>query len=183
LILVTTARTVALYRPRCSTVMPAAGRVQARSKGVMMYQRILIATDGSEFAGSAIAAGVTLAALARASIVVVHVRTPIAVLLYGEAAAMVPRETQLLMNERAKAAAHECLAKVEDAARRADVRCESVDVEDASAANGILETARAHDCDLIVMASHGRGALSRALLGSETTKVLAHATQAVLVTR
>jgi nucleotide-binding universal stress UspA family protein len=148
-----------------------------------MYKRILIATDGSDLAQSAIDAGVALAALARASVVAVHVRAPISVLLYGEAAAMVPRETQLLMEQRGEEFARQALDRVAEAARGKDVRCETLDVVDASPANGILETARQNGCDLIVMASHGRGALSRALLGSETTKVLAHAKQAVLVTR
>jgi nucleotide-binding universal stress UspA family protein len=148
-----------------------------------MYKRILIATDGSDLAQSAIDSGVALAALAQANVVAVHVRVPISTLLHGAAAAMVPRETQLVMEERGKELARESVARVVDAARRAQVRCEVVDAEDPSPANGILETARRLDCDLIVMASHGRGALSRALLGSETSKVLAHAKQAVLVCR
>ena len=148
-----------------------------------MYKRILIATDGSDLARSAIDSGVALAALAKATVIAVHVRIPISVLLHGAAAAMVPRETQLVMEERGKELARDSAASVMDAARKAEVPCEAVDVADPSPANGILETARRLDCDLIVMASHGRGALSRALLGSETSKVLAHAKQAVLVCR
>jgi nucleotide-binding universal stress UspA family protein len=148
-----------------------------------MYKHILIATDGSELAHSAIDAGVALAALAQATVFAVHVRVPISVLLHGAAAAMVPRDTQLVMEERGREVARESVARVIEAARKAQVRCEAVDVVDPSPANGILEAARRHDCDLIVMASHGRGALSRALLGSETSKVLAHAKQPVLVCR
>ena len=148
-----------------------------------MYKRILIATDGSEFARKAIAAGVELAALARATIVGVHVRPPISVLLYGEASIMVPPETQALMSKQAKDAARKWLGDIEDAARKSNVSCETLDVEDSSPAEAILRVAREHDCDLIVMASHGRRGLSRVLLGSETNKVLAHADRTVLVTR
>jgi nucleotide-binding universal stress UspA family protein len=147
-----------------------------------MFKRILIATDGSELARRAIDSGVALAAVASATVVAVHVRVPISALLHG-AAGLVPRETQLLMEERGKEVAHDALAAVVNASREADVRCETVDVVDSSPANGILEAARRHDCDLIVMASHGLGALSRALIGSETSKVLARAEQAVLVCR
>ena len=48
---------------------------------------------------------------------------------------------------------------------------------------GIIKTARAKKCDLIVMASHGRRGLSGLLLGSETTKVLTHSKVPVLVCR
>jgi nucleotide-binding universal stress UspA family protein len=47
----------------------------------------------------------------------------------------------------------------------------------------IVEAARRHGCDLIVMASHGRKGLSGLLLGSETQRVLLHAPIPVLVVR
>jgi nucleotide-binding universal stress UspA family protein len=49
--------------------------------------------------------------------------------------------------------------------------------------NGILDTAKKADCDLIVMASHGRRGLGRILLGSEAVKVLTHSTVPVLICR
>ena len=48
---------------------------------------------------------------------------------------------------------------------------------------GILKVARAAKCDAIAMASHGRGGIAGVLLGSETTRVLAHSKLPVLVTR
>jgi nucleotide-binding universal stress UspA family protein len=47
----------------------------------------------------------------------------------------------------------------------------------------IIETATAHGCDLIVMASHGRKGVSALVLGSETTKVLTHTKIPTLVCR
>jgi nucleotide-binding universal stress UspA family protein len=47
----------------------------------------------------------------------------------------------------------------------------------------ILDHGKAQDCDLIVMASHGRRGMSALLLGSETQKVLTHSTVPVLVVR
>lgn len=48
---------------------------------------------------------------------------------------------------------------------------------------GIRRAARSAKCDAIAMASHGRGAISNLLLGSETSRVLAHSKLPVLVTR
>jgi len=48
---------------------------------------------------------------------------------------------------------------------------------------GILRVARSKKCDAVAMASHGRGGLGGLLLGSETTKVLAHSKIPVLVMR
>lgn len=47
----------------------------------------------------------------------------------------------------------------------------------------IVEAASRNRCDLILMATHGRRGISRLLLGSETSKVLAHSTIPVLVCR
>jgi len=46
-----------------------------------------------------------------------------------------------------------------------------------------LQAAKDKGCDLIAMASHGRTGIARVMLGSETQKVLAHATIPVLVMR
>ena len=148
-----------------------------------MFRRILIATDGSALSGNAIKTGVEVAKLARATVVGIHARPPMGVTLYGEASIMVPPETEAAYKARVKAVSDKYLAEIEAAARKSDVRFERVDVEDASPADAILRTAQAQDCDLIVMASHGRRGLSLVLMGSETIKVLTHATQPVLVTR
>ena len=50
-------------------------------------------------------------------------------------------------------------------------------------AQALLEAAKKHRCNLIVMASHGRRGIKRLLLGSETQQVLAHTTLPVLVLR
>jgi nucleotide-binding universal stress UspA family protein len=47
----------------------------------------------------------------------------------------------------------------------------------------IVKAAKRNRCDVIVIASHGRRGISRLLLGSETSKVLAHSTVPVLVCR
>jgi nucleotide-binding universal stress UspA family protein len=50
-------------------------------------------------------------------------------------------------------------------------------------AENIIEAAKRHHCDLIVMVSHGRKGIQRLLLGSETLDVLTHSCIPVLVLR
>jgi nucleotide-binding universal stress UspA family protein len=47
----------------------------------------------------------------------------------------------------------------------------------------IIAAAEAHECDLILMASHGRRGMKGLLLGSQTQKVLTHSKIPVLVYR
>ena len=72
---------------------------------------------------------------------------------------------------------------VRQAAEKMGVRCATVHAKDRSAADGIVETANDRGCDLIVMASHGRGGVSRMLLGSVANKVLTYSTVPVLICR
>ena len=52
------------------------------------------------------------------------------------------------------------------AARRAGVAARTLHVRDACPADAIVGAAQAEDCQLIVMASHGRSGLGRLLLGN-----------------
>ena len=63
------------------------------------------------------------------------------------------------------------LAKALADAQNLAVECETVHVSDFPA-EGILATAKAKNCDLIVMASHGRRGIARLLLGSQATRVV-----------
>lgn len=54
-------------------------------------------------------------------------------------------------------------------------------IERSAVFEGILDTATAEACDLIVMGSHGHSGVKALILGSETQKVLTHSTVPVLV--
>jgi len=90
-----------------------------------------------------------------------------------------PEENAVLIER----AASRYLAVIERAAKTAGVPCETVSVTDDFPADAILSLAKRRKCDLIFMASHGRRGLSGILLGSETQKVLTHASIPVLVHR
>src|SRR5262245_58796255 len=144
-----------------------------------MYRHILIATDGSELAGRAVAAGLALAKTLQARVTVVTVTEPWSGMVIGEPALTFPIE------DYEKAAAENAArirARAAGAAKDAGVACETVRVSDFPA-EGIIATAEDKSCDLIVMASHGRRGLSKLILGSQATRVLALTTVPVLVCR
>lgn len=145
-----------------------------------MYKRVLIATDGSELAEKAVTSGLALAQALGAQVVVVTATEPWTAMTHGEGFAF-----SFPVDEYEKAAAEraeQILAKVHDKAQKMPVACESVHVNDFPA-EGILATAKAKQCDLIVMASHGRRGVARLLLGSQAAQVVALSTIPVLVCR
>jgi len=145
-----------------------------------MYKHILIATDGSELAAKAVDAGLGLAKQLGAKATAVTATEPWAALVSGEAAFGFPPD------EYEKAAAFTAarvLAGVTEAAARVGVACATLHAKDQYPAEAILEAAKTHGCDLIVMASHGRRGLTRLLLGSEAVRVLTSSTVPVLICR
>ena len=72
---------------------------------------------------------------------------------------------------------------VVDAAKAAGIACQGHTVEALHPWEAIIDHAKRSECDLLVMASHGRRGVTALLLGSETQKVLTHSTVAVLVVR
>src|SRR5262245_25493530 len=73
-------------------------------------------------------------------------------------------------------------AKVRAEAETVALVCETVHVN-SFPAEGILATAKGKDCDLIVMASHGRRGVARLLLGSQAVEVLTLSSVPVLICR
>lgn len=85
--------------------------------------------------------------------------------------------------ESVVANAKRILSAVEADAKAKGVTCTTRHVKDQVPAEGIIETAAKDGCDLIVMASHGRRALMRFLLGGQALKVVTGSTVPVLVCR
>ena len=68
-------------------------------------------------------------------------------------------------------------------ALRPGIGCQAHSVEALHPWEAIIDHAKRENCDLLVMASHGRRGVASLLLGSETQKVLTHTTVPVLVVR
>jgi nucleotide-binding universal stress UspA family protein len=145
-----------------------------------MYTHILIATDGSELAAKAVTQGLAIAKALGARATALTVTEPWVAVAPGEVAMAFPVKEY---DESVTANAARILKAVEDQAMSLAVPCDTVHVKDQFPAEGIIETATLHNCDLIVMASHGRRGLMRLLLGSQANKVLTQSTVPVLICR
>ena len=145
-----------------------------------MYQHILIPTDGSELAESAVTHGLSLAKSVGAKVTVIIVEDPLNWLPLVEAGAFEPLGKYA---EQIKIFAASVLNRAANAAKQAGVSCDTLQVGDAQPHQAIIATATDRGCDLIVMASHGRSGLAAIVLGSVTNKVLTYTKTPVLVCR
>jgi nucleotide-binding universal stress UspA family protein len=150
-----------------------------------MYRRILFPTDGSERSDRAARQAIALAKALGASITALHA-VPTEQMFLEESFVTPVTISPSLKNQFKKQAAlasKEILDKVRAQAAAAGVECEALSGAGDSPYRAILEQAKRLNCDLIMMASHGRKGVAGALLGSETAKVLAHSEIPVLVVR
>jgi nucleotide-binding universal stress UspA family protein len=144
-----------------------------------MFKNVLVPTDGSKLSAKAVKAAVKLARTLGARLTGVYVIPPYGAPVYGDGMIYLPGKER----DYAKRQGSKALDEIERAARAAGVACTPVLLAAATPWEGVLKTAGAKRCDLIVMASHGRRGLSGLLLGSETVKVLTHSKIPVLVCR
>lgn len=144
-----------------------------------MFKKILLPTDGSELSNKAVQGALKMAGQLGASVVGLTIVEPYS---YSTLSEYRP-ETLEAYEARNAQAAEERLAPVAQAAKAANVPCETAVVKSFSPYEAIIDTAAKYGCDVIFMASHGRRGLSAVLLGSETQKVLTHSTIPVLVYR
>lgn len=147
-----------------------------------MYQKILIATDGSTLSRKAVSSGLQLAALTGAGIVALKVvpRYPIS---YFEGGVALSVNNVADVEKQWAEAAMAVVEKVKDAAEAEGIKAKAMTVSSDFTAEAIINAAKKHKCDLIVMASHGRRGMKRLLMGSETMHVLTHSHIPVLVLR
>lgn len=147
-----------------------------------MYQRILVATDGSDLSRTAVSSAIELAAAVGAELVALYVvpRYPVS---YFEGGITISVQdiarTEKQWSDKGQAVVDE--AKKDAEAK--GIKATAVVAQSDLVAESIMAAAAKHNCDLVVMASHGRKGIKRVLLGSETQHVLTHSTVPVLVLR
>jgi nucleotide-binding universal stress UspA family protein len=144
-----------------------------------MFKRILVPTDGSEITAKAITTAVDLAKAGGGQLFVVSVKEPFP---YSAISEMQPVPPQEFYDAQERIAAGR-VKSVVDAAKAAGVACGGHTVEALHPWEAILDHAKAQQCDLIVMASHGRRGVAALLLGSETQRVLIHSALPVLIVK
>jgi len=143
-----------------------------------MYENILVPIDDSELAISLVSQAVTFAKTVGASATFLHVRADYAATSDGALMhALEPTDFE----SAAAGPAQAVVAKAEAEARMAGIAFNSVVKTSDRPYEVIVDVALEQGCDLIFMASHGRKGLRSMLVGSQTSKVLAHTTLPVLV--
>lgn len=146
-----------------------------------MFKHILLATDGSAACDAAARMAVSLARVHGARLTAIYVVDPYPYLGIGQANPMGFQAYMQAAHVHAGKALGRAAELCDDGG--APVTMETRIVEEATTAHGIAQVAHDEGADLIVVGSHGHGALRKLMLGSTTTKVLAEAQMPVLVVR
>lgn len=147
-----------------------------------MYRCILVATDGSELAQKAVQHAIGLADLTGAVVVALSVVPPYPETYFEGAASLAAAEIARI-EKHWEEKARDTVMAVQSAGQLREVKVKPLTITSDDVGQTIIEQAKCHHCDLIVMASHGRSGLSRLLLGSQTQHVITHSHTPVLVLR
>ena len=146
-----------------------------------MYVHILISTDGSELAQKGVDHGLSLAdeTGSKVTIITVTGQSPVPSISASGwgMSGMDPDQVEDANTRHAKA----ILSAARAAAEKMGLMVETLHIPNATPAAAIVGAAKTQGCDLIIMASHGYRGIKRALLGSQTSEVIATAHIPVLV--
>lgn len=152
-----------------------------------MYQRIILTSDGSLLARLAFPHARAIAAATGATILLLAVTDTVDELLAeGRPTGWLDLGGDLSQDRATDAAEQQrALAETHLAALREELPgiASELHVVAGSAGPAIVEAARTLDADLIVMATHGRSGVARAILGSVADHVARHAACPVLLVR
>ena len=140
-----------------------------------MYERILLATDGSDAAQPAIEHAIDLAAFCDATLSALYV-------VDASAAAAVPEAQAFTITDLLEDAGDQALDVVQALAEERDVTIDP-HVRHGRAHREILTAADELDADLIVLGTHGRSGIDRVLLGSVAARVVRQSEIPVLIKR
>ncbi len=145
-----------------------------------MYSHILLPVDGTELSRKAVDAGIELAKKLGAKITA-FVAEPMPPLPHmGTNPALYARESEAHL-ERTEHHARELLGTIKSRAAEAGVDCDAKFQRTDAVDDAIVHAAGEFGCDMIVMATHGRGALGEMLFGSHTKTVLAKSKLPILI--
>lgn len=147
-----------------------------------MFKRILVATDGSALSAKAVDKAIALAQAVGAELFALKVVNMQAE-THWDGALNQERAAHAKLEGQQTELAQAIVDAVKASGQGLGVQVTAVTIKASSVADAVIEVAQNEDCDLIVMASHGRRGLARVLLGSETQHVLTHSQIPVLVLR
>lgn len=135
-----------------------------------MYEHLLVPVDGSALSDRAMTSSVALARRLGARITGIIVEPHSPGPGNGEGYAYLRQARQF--DSRAEAHANRVLTRFEQLAADQGVPFSRHSTQSADVDGAIVDAAREHACDLIVIATHGRGALGEWVWGSHTKSLM-----------
>lgn len=147
-----------------------------------MYERILVATDGSSLSKKAVASAIQLAATCGAELIALKV-VPRYPQTYFEGSIPLNAKDVARIEAQWTEEAQAAVDAVQKVASAKGLKAKGLVSRSDIVSDAIIGAAKKHKADLVVMASHGRKGIKRLLLGSETQQVLTHCQVPVLVLR
>jgi nucleotide-binding universal stress UspA family protein len=149
-----------------------------------MFKRILVAVDGSAASNAGLRSAIGLAADQHASLVALHIVDDSVIAINFEGGYLPPNYVDSFYEELRKNG-RRTLDKVERVASASSVPVECIlaETHGQTVAHAILQQARKLKADVIVLGTHGRRGLQRALMGSDAEAVVREARVPVLLVR
>ncbi len=154
-----------------------------------MFKHILVPTDGSKLSLKAIDMAVKYASVSGAYVTALTVTPPYPPGIMGEGyflESFSAPDWSKVTSQQTKRIGEIVKKRVAQLSKKSVKKLVDVKFIGTSDDNpylAIIDAAKNRKCDLIMMASHGRGGVATLLMGSETNKVLAHSKIPVLVCR
>jgi nucleotide-binding universal stress UspA family protein len=136
-----------------------------------VYRQIMVPLDGSKFAEAALPLALTLSRKTGAAVHIVTVIEPVPAFAYEEWASAAEEWTK------------EYLAKLGEAVSEHAGGAVTSSVLSGHVVDALQKESGAKNVDLVVMASHGRGTISRLWLGSVADRFVRQADRPVLLVR
>jgi nucleotide-binding universal stress UspA family protein len=150
------------------------------TNGDRVFKSIVVGTDGSETATSAVKQAVDLAKEIGAKLELVSAYEPVSDQRLREERTEVPDDLQWMVNPREDV--DHTLSAAADLAKEAGVDVETF-ARQGDPADAILDVAEEQKADLIIVGNKGMTGAKRFLLGSVPNKVSHHAPCSVLIIR
>jgi nucleotide-binding universal stress UspA family protein len=145
-----------------------------------MYRNLLVPIDGSGLADKAIDGSIALAKQLGATITAFTAEPPPPLPTEGQSTLIVAAQREQHA-ARTEHHARDVLARFAERAGAAGIEFSGHHVTTAGIDDAIARAADEHGCDMIVMATHGRGAWGELVFGSHTKSVMVRSKLPLLV--
>jgi nucleotide-binding universal stress UspA family protein len=141
---------------------------------VAKMEKLLVATDGSEFSEGAIREAILLAKTCSSKLYVISVAEVLDIREFAD-------DYPLAAVESLETALRKHLESVKEMAEKEGIVCEIILSQGKEASKLIVDEAAKNNVELIIMGRHGRTGITRIMMGSVTAKVIGDAPCKVLV--